>query len=313
MGVYNIGEVIRNMREELGISRKELCEGICSVETLCRIETGVRNPNRVNSQALMERMGKSGEKFLPFINGSMDLIMIRNDISLLIGNRNYEEADKKLYELKKKINKNDNINKQFLIRMRALIDYKMGKISLSMKRKQLVDALKCTVPRYVDGIMPKSLFTREELMLFCNIAISYAQEDRLETAINMLEQEMEYFNNINIDIEERSLSEVFVLLSLGQCLGLNGNTNEAIIIEKRALRLCLDYEKAVNMPSILYNLAYENRILYNDNTYSRKKIIQAYYIAEVNKNGTLMNHIKNRMVNIYGEEFFNQLVPSSKS
>ena len=34
MGIYAVGEVIRRNRENIGMTQEELCDGICSVETL---------------------------------------------------------------------------------------------------------------------------------------------------------------------------------------------------------------------------------------------------------------------------------------
>nr|WP_297873834.1 helix-turn-helix transcriptional regulator [uncultured Blautia sp.] len=67
MGLYYIGEVIKRTRESLGMTQEELSEGICTTETLSRIETGKRTPNRANFKALMERMGRCGEKYFPHI------------------------------------------------------------------------------------------------------------------------------------------------------------------------------------------------------------------------------------------------------
>lgn len=59
MGNYLIGQVIKRTRESLGLTQQELCEGICGLETISRIETGKQIPNRANFQALMERMGNA--------------------------------------------------------------------------------------------------------------------------------------------------------------------------------------------------------------------------------------------------------------
>ena len=67
MGIYAVGEVIRRTRESLGMTQEELCEGICDVVTLSRIENGRNTPSRANFELLMERMGRSGKKYLPFI------------------------------------------------------------------------------------------------------------------------------------------------------------------------------------------------------------------------------------------------------
>ena len=41
-----VGEVLRKCRLEKGITQKELCEGICSISTLSRIENGEQHPTR---------------------------------------------------------------------------------------------------------------------------------------------------------------------------------------------------------------------------------------------------------------------------
>lgn len=313
MGVYKVGVVIRKTRESLGIARKELCDGICTIETLNRIENGQRTPNRATFQALMERMGKCGEKYFPYFNGPMDLLIMREDISRLVGNRRYEEAERKLIELKKRINGNDKVNQQFVLREEALIDYRMGRIDQKEKRKRLIEALKCTVPYYNDEVMSRDFFSRGEILLFCNIAVSYAEENDLEKAINMLYQMKAYFDRSSIDLEERSISESFVLSNLEQCLGRNGEPEEAIKIANKAIKLCLDYGKGISVPGLLFNVAYETRVLYGDTTLYRKRMAQAYYLAEINGNEYLMNHIKKDIQDNHGICSFNQLVSSPKS
>lgn len=66
MGIYAVGEVIRRTRESLGMTQEELCDGICDVVTLSRIENGRNTPSRANFEALMERMGKMGRNTCRF-------------------------------------------------------------------------------------------------------------------------------------------------------------------------------------------------------------------------------------------------------
>lgn len=65
MGTYQIGEVIRLLRKEKGITQELLSDGLCSVETLSRIENGKHTPSRATLDALMERLGKDSQKFFP--------------------------------------------------------------------------------------------------------------------------------------------------------------------------------------------------------------------------------------------------------
>lgn len=56
-----VGEVLRKCRLEKGITQKELCEGICSISTLSRIENGEQHPTRSVFNMLVSRMGEDIE------------------------------------------------------------------------------------------------------------------------------------------------------------------------------------------------------------------------------------------------------------
>ena len=100
MGIYAVGEVIRRNRESIGMTQEELCDGICSVETLSRIENGRNTPSRANFERLMERMGKTGKKYLPFVRSKdIENHLLREEVERLISVHDYRSAERKLQEL----------------------------------------------------------------------------------------------------------------------------------------------------------------------------------------------------------------------
>ncbi|NLL72429.1 MAG: helix-turn-helix transcriptional regulator, partial [Clostridiales bacterium] len=62
MGRYRLGDIIRMTRKSLSITQDQLSEGICSVETLSRVESGKQNPSKDVYELLMERMGRIRER-----------------------------------------------------------------------------------------------------------------------------------------------------------------------------------------------------------------------------------------------------------
>ena len=62
MANYNAGDVIRLMRNAAGMSQEELSDGICSVETLSRIENGKHKIKQSTYAALMEKMERDTRK-----------------------------------------------------------------------------------------------------------------------------------------------------------------------------------------------------------------------------------------------------------
>lgn len=60
---WSIGEVIRQIREDLEISISQLADGLCSPATLSRIECGERDPDFMLMEALLSRLGYNPNKF----------------------------------------------------------------------------------------------------------------------------------------------------------------------------------------------------------------------------------------------------------
>lgn len=300
MGVYLIGEVIKRTREALGLTQEELCDGICSVDALSKIENGKRSPNRGNFEALMERMGKDGKKYFPYIrSGDMEVHRMRKEIEVLLSNNQYEKAEELLEVMESRIDTEDMVNKQVVLRLRAILEYWFKRIGEKEKREMLVEAFLCTVPKYEEGILPKGMFNRMEIVIFCNIATSYAQEGELDKAINMLRQVDEYLDSISLDTKEKSLIKEFVYANLSKVIGLKGENIESKSIGEKAADLCIEIEKGGNLSGILYQIGYNMELLNAPIEECKEKMRQAYYVAELYGNSYMMNHIIKHVTEIY--------------
>lgn len=64
MSCYMIGDWIRTMRRYRGMTQKQLCDGICSIGTLSRIERGQQTPHGHTAEMLLSRLGLSAGRML---------------------------------------------------------------------------------------------------------------------------------------------------------------------------------------------------------------------------------------------------------
>lgn len=304
MAVYQINENIKFTRESLGMTQEELCDGVCSTETLSRIETGKHTPNRTTYKKLMEKMGKSGEKYLPFIRSEdIHVHLEKEKIDTLIKTHNYEELNKILPEFKNKLDLTDMVNKQYLLRIQAVANYCLHNSNIEEYQKELISALRCTIPSYQEGNIPKILFTRQEILILCNIAISYFENSNFETALSILFQIEKYFQNVHIDIAERAFSELLMLSNLAQCLARYGNLEGAEKRVKKAINLSVSGNKSGSLAHLFYNLAYINEVSKKGTDLCQEELIEAYYIAELCKNHIMVNHIKKHIADMYEDNF----------
>ncbi len=293
MGVYYLGEVIKRTRESLGMTQEELSEGICTPETLSRIETGKRTPNRANFRALMERMGKCGEKYCPHIHAeSYERMEEWERILRLDQAHRFEDALMELDEFEEKIDLDDRVNRQAVMRLRALCEYHLGKIDVPEYRERLTQSLKITRPDWDGEHLPAGVFTRTECFLFCNIAVSYMYEENLDTALKLMRQMQDYFAATKIDETERRVSEGLLLSNMGQCLGRMGRTEEALKVAAEEARKYLEHYAAGRLPGTLYNCAYQMEVQHMSQEDCKEKLVQAYYMAEFVGDDREKEHIK---------------------
>lgn len=302
MGLYHIGEVIRRTRESLGMTQEELAAGICSTETLSRIETGKRTPNRTNFKALMERLGRCGEKYFPHIHvGSYEEMRKWQEILCLDQAHQFEKALDELEDFEEGLDLEDHVNRQAVMRLRALCSYYLGYIDVKTCREMLTGALRLTVPQWDGTHVPTGVFTRTECGLFCNIAVSYMNEGLLDEALKLMRQLQHYFSVTTLDGEERRYSEGLLLSNLAQCLGRTDETEEALKIEQDETKEYLRYDMANRLPGTLYNTAYQMEVQHMNPEACREKLVQAYYAAEFVGDVRNRDHIKRHYEKMYGE------------
>lgn len=310
MGVYLVGQVIKRTRESLGMTQEKLSDGICSVETLSRIETGKRAPSRANFVALMERMGKCGEKYMPFVH-HQDIKVHRMLEKLTRYNlqNQYDKMERTLDELESFLNLNDSVNRQLIFMYRAMLDRNLERIEAEEYRGRITEALNCTVPAYkCDGILPKGIFTRTEIKLFISIAVSYILENNLDMAIFILEQLMEYHELTKIDIEEKVRVESSILNNLARCYGRKEEYERSKAIGIKNMNQCTKFMRMTNLPSTIYGIAYSMEHLNEEPDSCKELFIQAYYAAEQTDNKYLLNHIKAHIQKSYGEDVVKRML-----
>lgn len=64
MNEFKLGTYIKKRREELKMSQEELCEGLCAVSSLSRIENNQQDPSRNLTKNLLERLGLPMDRFI---------------------------------------------------------------------------------------------------------------------------------------------------------------------------------------------------------------------------------------------------------
>lgn len=300
MGIYAVGEVIRRNRESIGMTQEELCDGICSVETLSRIENGRNIPSRANFERLMERMGKTGKKYLPFVRSKdIENHLLREEVERLISVHDYRSAERKLQELEEHLEMEDAVNRQYVLRMKVMIDSGLGRSSAEEQREKLKEALQCTIPDFSNVLENNGNMDEQEMRIICNIAMTYMEEQKYDRSIEILEKLKEYLEKSKIVHSIRI--QRLILSNLSQTLGRKGEFEIAKKIQLDAAELARKENNAGSMVGLLYRIGYNGEKMKQGKNICLSQMMQAYVLAQCIDNQYMLEHIQKHIIQEYGQ------------
>ncbi len=255
MEIYNIGEVIQKRRKSLGITQEQLSEGICSVQTLSRVENGKHQISWEKFKRLMEKLGMPSEKYSLVIKvDDMESIEYEKEIFQLISKQEYEKANILFHKLEKKLDKNERVNQQYLLGIGAVLDYQLKKILLQEKRKKLEEAIQITIP-YKCKVLKNGIYTQIEVIILYNIALCFQEENEKE-GIRLLKELKEYLEETSINSREYKKLKVIILYNLSRLLRRNGNYEESKEVGNIAIKEGMSSNQGNILLSELYNQLY---------------------------------------------------------
>lgn len=191
---WNIGKMIRYLREEQQISLECLSQGICSIATLSRIENSERFCSILLAQRLLGRLGWKVCDFESYCSDKeFDWYEKRMEILELKKQKNLVQMKKRVKQYEKEIGKKreDPLQKQFIIAEEAFFMIEEKKL------EEGVLLIKEAISLTINGWEENDVFLLgfEELELFCMLADAYEKLEERELAywiwkrmLNYLEQ-----------------------------------------------------------------------------------------------------------------------------
>lgn len=306
MGKYRLGDIICMTRKSLSITQQQLSEGICSVETLSRVENGKQNPSRDVYELLMERMGRSRERSYSVMTVSDFDIMEK--ISLLedyINTYNYGSAEEILEEIKDQL-MDTNLNRQYLLRTETVIKYRLKKIDAKEFLDRLEQAILITIPQYGNISLSNWPFTIDEAILILNISSAYAQNQEYKKAIEILEDANIVMKQKYMDETRRINLQVNYYNNISKWYGIIGEYEKAIEVAKEGIEICRKHKLGHVLPNLLYGLAWNIEHLIEKGVISPERknecikyIKQAYYIAAAMQQPFLEQFLVEHIKSVY--------------
>lgn len=281
MRILVVGEMLKEKRLEMGLTQKDVCEGLCSPVTMSRIESGAQTPSKSTLGALLQRLGLPGECYYALVNGR-EAEMDRLQIEITACNtREDRQAGLEKLERLEQLNENkDPIVQQFVLRSRAILGKREGGAIVPYtpqeKLELLEQAIRLTVPGFDGKRLTRRLYSTNEIKLLNQIALAHYNAGEKEKALDFYRQLMALCEG---DFEESRKKDGLLTLIEGnyaRLLCLERKFEEALGVAHKGLKVCREYGQYRMLPHLLGFIA-ESYCFLGNTEKSKELYYQAYY------------------------------------
>ncbi|MFC0523601.1 helix-turn-helix domain-containing protein [Pontibacillus salicampi] len=245
----NLGGVIREIREILGITQGELCNGICTQSHMSKIENGDVIPNAVTMYMISLRLGiDTSSIFNLTASHSIDFqINFFYNIRKLIRKKEYEKVLRMIKREEHNPAFNHDTHQQFLKWNKAICTYHIsGKPKESIKMLQ--EALHLTLQH-------KKFHNNQEISILNSIGVIYFENKEYRNAVKVHEETL---NNIKKSPFKKNLvkEQIRIYYNLAKAKTHMREFEVSVQTCEKGIHLCLDHEILYLLGELYYQVGY---------------------------------------------------------
>ena len=253
--VYEITEYLKNQRIEKKMTQNQISEGICEPETYSRIENGHRAPSKTNRRALLDRVGARWHYFRwELESDNLEVYPLRRKHRQAEIKGRWQEAYDILQEIRKHLNMESVVNRQFILDGESRALYYLNRITDEEYCNKLNEALMFTV----NIEMKKNslvYYTQTELEIIGEIGKMLRKLGRIEDAACLLEHVLEQMSQTKVPLKFHWNGIGFVKRILAGVYFSKGMYAEGYGLRKIEYKLETKERNAGNLPTILDGMA----------------------------------------------------------
>ena len=252
MNYISIGSIIKEYRKRAGLTQVQLCEGLCEPPTMNKIENGKQNPNKKLLDAIVQRLQIPLLLNVPATDSEIARDEIEKEIDDSISKYRYDIEN--LLEKYRKISECMNKFEEQYYLLGHSIYLLHEKKDAEKSLLELDKAIRITFPDYVYGCnIQEHIFTSIEFAILNSISISYYHANKIDMAINLMQQLMICLENRKFTLDIFSAKYPLVAYNLSLWLGITKQYEKSLEISQRGIDFCLKHEQYKIASDLFYN------------------------------------------------------------
>lgn len=262
MNQFFIGDVLRQRREELGLTQEALAYGIFGdPSAISRIENGKQSITYRKLLALFEKLNLPKERYYALVDkNELEILELQTQIAFCIIHNDSTEGLCKVAVLQRVASSDDILSQQFILKSKsALGAWKDGHIvqyQFSEKVEMLSNAIHLTVPDFDITAIGNHLYCIEDIKIINQIALAYSDAGYSDIALKIYRQLVEYIKVHLYKSRESTAITILVTYNYSRELYFQHLLKDAISIAEWGLQLSKSSRISTYLGGFLYVLAY---------------------------------------------------------
>ena len=235
MNNTTIGSIIASLRYEKGISKRKLCQGLCSISMLSFIEGDEGDADKFLLDMLLQRLGKSSDKLEAVLtNSEYERMRARDYLEELIWKKEREKVLIHLREYSQRYTKDNTVQKMFTLRIKAELSYRLDR-DLQGAEQYIRQAIWTTLPGICSETMKEYLLAMNEIENLLILAHLLLEQGKTTEAEEILTSCGDYISENVTDGEEYAKINSKKAWLLGRILVDKGMYFQALMLCEEAL------------------------------------------------------------------------------
>lgn len=291
-----IDELIYNGRLRNEWSQEKLSDGICTTETLSRIENGRRNPTIKKFHAIMEKLGTGmGYYNTDFDAEKFETLEKARALRREMLRLRYKEAREILDDIKSELDLRLEKNQQFVDHLEIIFSWRLGEIDTEEALKKVEKILDASIGHISEKTMILHQLKSIEISLINQLAILYRNLGETEKAVEILTLVNDYYKKSKLSFGDMGDKRFTIMKNLSSYLEECDRLKEADVLCRKTIEELIRSGNGLKLCISLIASAYikERR----EEKIDFSKYQQAYFLSDLYRNTANLEIIKNHLEN----------------
>ena len=256
---YNVGNLIKRLRKQKGLTQEELAHPLIDRATLSRIESGRAMPSKKTLEALLEKLGFNPSNTADFfLDGEMTEIQkIHNEIDNYLVIRKLDPSDPviaRIDELLAKLEANrrymkNELNQQF-VQIAKAMNAINKRVDGAIVRGMLLAAIKISIPEFNEEQFEDYHLSKQDMQIINLLAVLYSDKGEDDKSLEMYYSMKRNLDKNCIDNVEMGRSYPTIIYNLAIQLFYLHRYEESIELCDVGIKVCKDTRALVCLPMI---------------------------------------------------------------